>query len=397
MVLRRRPALGAFVGVFAATLLGFLAVGAVLPVLPRYVRGPVGAGDVAVGVVIGAFAFTAIVGRPIGGRLADLRGRRVIVVSGLVIAGIAGALLLVPGGVAWLVFARLVIGLGDGWLFTAGVTWSVDLAPAARRGQAIGLFGLAVWTGLSLGPVIGEALFRLGSYDAVWAFAALSPLAGALLASRLPDTHARGTHAPPRAPLLPRAAVRPGIALALANAGYGTMAGFVVLHLADAGIGSGATVFTAFATSVVLTRLVAGGLPDRIGPGRTAFGAFCAEAVGLVLIGLAGSLAVALAGAVVMGMGFSLLFPSLALIVVRGVDERSRGAALGAFTAFFDLGVGIGAPLAGAIAALTDYPVAFLVAAAFAATGAVVGLLGRPAGGAGERAGRAPEAAYPPG
>src|SRR4051794_41979224 len=63
-------------GVFAAVLCGFLAVGAVLPVLPRYVRGPIGAGDVAVGVVTGAFAFTAVIGRPLGGRLAGARGRR---------------------------------------------------------------------------------------------------------------------------------------------------------------------------------------------------------------------------------------------------------------------------------------------------------------------------------
>lgn len=270
----------------------------------------------------------------------------------------------------------MVVGLGDGWVFTAGVTWSVDLAPEARRGQAIGLFGLAIWTGLSLGPVIGETLFRLGSYDAVWAFAAVSPLAGALLAGRLPDRHTPPARSAGRRELLPRAALRPGVALALANVGYGTMSGFVVLHLADAGVGSGAAVFTAFAASVVITRLIAGRLPDRIGPARTALAAFAAEAVGLAVVALAQSLPVALAGAVVMGMGFSLLFPSLALIVVRRVDERTRGAALGAFTAFFDLGVGLGAPLAGAVAALAGYPAAFLLAAGFAGAGALVGVLG---------------------
>ena len=60
----------------------------------------------------------------------------------------------------------------------------------------------------------------------------------------------------------------------------------------------------------------------------------------------------ALAGAVVMGTGMSLLFPSLALIVTRRVDEERRGAAIGSFTAFFDVGVGLGAPFAGIIASL---------------------------------------------
>jgi nitrate/nitrite transporter NarK len=60
-----------FAGVFVACLLAFLALGSVLPVLPRYVRGPIGSTDLAVGLVTGAFAFTAVVCRPLGGRLAD--------------------------------------------------------------------------------------------------------------------------------------------------------------------------------------------------------------------------------------------------------------------------------------------------------------------------------------
>src|SRR3954471_4257481 len=84
------PALAAAAGVFASTLCAFLAVGAVLPVLPRYVHGPVGAGDVAVGIVVGSFAFAAVVCRPWAGRLADTHGRRPVVVAGLAAMAAAG-------------------------------------------------------------------------------------------------------------------------------------------------------------------------------------------------------------------------------------------------------------------------------------------------------------------
>lgn len=373
---RARPALAAALGVFGATLLGFFAVGVVLPVLPRYVKGPIGAGDVAVGVVVGAFAFTAVVGRPIGGRLADSRGRRKVMVVGLLVTAAAGVLYLLPAGVGGLVFARLVLGIGDGWVFTAGAAWIVDLAPENRRGQAIGMFGLAVWGGLAAGPVLGEAVLSLGGYDAVFAFAAVSPLVGAALAWRVPDAHAPApAHEYGRAPLLPRPVIAPGLALALANVGYGTMSGFVVLMLADRHLGGGAGVFTAFACSVVLTRLVAGHLPDRLGPRVTAAAAGSAEAAGLALLAAAHSTGVAVAGAVVMGMGFSLLFPSLALIVVGRVGDARRGTALGAFTAFFDVGVGVGAPLAGAIAALAGYAAAFWTAAGAAALGTALGVV----------------------
>ena len=369
--LARRPNLTAFAGVFSATLLGFLAIGAVLPVLPRYVTGPLGEGDVWVGVVTGAFAVTAVIGRPIGGRWADRRGRRRVVLCGLLLSSLAGLLYFLPWGVGGLLLARLVLGVGDGWVFTAGLAWTVDLAPQRRRGQAIAMYGLAIWGGLSLGPIAGEAAYALGGFDAVWAFSALSPLAGALVALTVADRRPVSTRRE-RGTFLPAAALRPGAALFLANVGYAALAGFIVLHLAELGVGHGAAVFTTFAAAVVFARLALAWLPDRVGPRATAIAAALGQAAGLAIIAAAGGLAAAVAGALVMGAGFSLLFPSLALLVVERVDEQERGAAMGAFTSFFDLGVGIGAPLAGAVSALAGYPAAFAVAAGCAALSAAL-------------------------
>ena len=363
--------LSAFAGVFGSALLAFLAVGCVLPVLPRYVHGPLRAGDVWVGVVTGAFAFTAVVARPFAGRLADRRGRRAVVGGGALLVATGGALYFVPGGVPSLLLARLVLGAGEGAVFTAGATWVVDLAPVARRGQAIGLFGLAVWGALSAGPLIGEGLFQAGGYSLVWAFATVSPLVGVALALRQPGGEP-AAQALARPPLLPPEVLRPGIALALANVGYAALAGFIVLDLDRLGVGHGAGVFTAFAAAVVGTRLVLGRLPDRFGGRASAIAAGVAEAAGLALIALAGSLAFAVVGAVVMGMGFSTLFPSLALIVVNRAGGDRRGGALGMFTAFFDIGVGLGGPLAGAIAALAGYPAAFWAATVCAGLGAML-------------------------
>jgi len=371
---RRRPNLSAFAGVLCATLTCFLAIGAVLPVLPRYVTDELGGGDLEVGLVTGVFAFTALVGRPFGGRLADRRGRRPVALAGMVFAAAAGLLYLLPFGVPGLVVARLVLGVGQGWVFTAGLAWTVDLAPVHRRGQAIGFYGLGVWGGLSFGPLLGEAARHAGSYELVWALAAALPLAGAALAARLPDRRAdaRAPATPPAGGLLPAEAVRPGLALFLSAVGYAAMAGFVVLHLDELGVGHGAAVFTAFATTVVAARLGFAWLPDHVGAEATAIGAGIAQAIGLTLVAVTDGLALALVGALVIGAGFSLTFPSLALLVVTRVDEARRGAAMGAFTAFFDLGIGLGAPIAGAISALAGYPAAFGAAAGAAAAGALL-------------------------
>jgi MFS family permease len=366
----------AFAGVFTVTFTGLLAVGAVLPVLPRYVHGPLDAGNVAVGVVIGSYAVTGLLLRPFAGRFADRRGRRPAVLAGSLLVAAGGFLYLLPFGVPGLVAARLALGAGEGTVFTAGSAWIVDVAPPDRRGRVIGLYGLAVWSGLSVGPLIGELLLNASGYTLVWLFAGIVPLFGALVASRLPEPSQARASAEEEHPLIAREAVRPGAALALASLGYATVAAFVVLHLDARGIGHGATVFGAFATMVVLTRLVGGDLPDRAGPARVATAAALVDAVGLVTIAIAGNIAVALAGALAMGAAFSLLYPSLSLIVVNDVPETRRGAALGTFTAFFDGGVGLGAPLAGIVAALAGYQAAFIFAAAVALVSAATVVVG---------------------
>jgi MFS family permease len=361
-----RPGI-AFAGVFVVTFCGLVAVGAVLPVLPRFVRGPLDAGNVSVGIVVGSYAITGLLLRPFAGRLADHRGRKPTVLLGSVLVAIGGFMYLLPLGVPGLIAARLVLGAGEGTVFTASSAWVVDLAPPERRGRVIGLYGLSVWAGLSIGPLLGELILHASSYTLVWVFAGAAPLLGALIATRLPDPF---HPAPPleeeHHPLIAREAIRPGIALALASIGYATVAAFVVLHLDARGIGHGATVFGAFATMVVLTRLIGGDLPDRVGPVRVAIVAATVEAIGLATMATAQSIGVALAGALAMGAAFSLLYPSLSLIVVSRVSDRRRGAALGTFTAFFDAGVGLGAPIAGGAAALTSYEGAFLLASAIA-------------------------------
>lgn len=357
----------AFAGVFAVTFCGLVAVGAVLPVLPRFVSGPLDAGNVAVGVVVGSYAVTGLLLRPFAGRLADHRGRKPTVLLGSFLVALGGFMYLLPLGVPGLIAARLVLGAGEGTVFTACSAWVVDLAPPERRGRLIGLYGLSVWAGLSIGPLIGELILHASGYTLVWLFAGAAPLLGALIATRLPDPFHPAPHPEEEHhSLIEREAIRPGVALALASIGYATVAAFVVLHLDARGIGHGAAVFGAFATMVVLTRLIGGDLPDRVGPARVATVAALVEAVGLTTMALAQSLSVALIGALAMGAAFSLLYPSLSLIVVSRVADTRRGAALGTFTAFFDAGVGLGAPLAGSAAALSSYEGAFLLSAAIA-------------------------------
>ena len=87
----------------------------------------------------------------------------------------------------------------------------------------------------------------------------------------------------------------------------------------------------------------------------------------------------ALAGAAVSGLGFSLVFPAIGVEAVKRVPEFNRGTALGVYTAFADVSFFLVGPIAGAIIGFLGYASVFLFAlvSVLAALGIVVVLAGR--------------------
>jgi MFS family permease len=140
----------------------YVALGVVLPALPSHVTGDLGGSTIAVGLAIGAVSLTGVIMRPVGGRIADARGARPVVIGGALAMAGGAALALVGGGIAWLVVTRLVVGAGEGAMMAACVTWLLWLAPPDRRGRAIGHIGLANYTGLTVGPLLATVLPRVG-------------------------------------------------------------------------------------------------------------------------------------------------------------------------------------------------------------------------------------------
>lgn len=364
-----RPALA---GIFGGLFFGFMGLTSVIPVLPSFVRDSFGATDFAVGLAVLATAPTALAARPIAGAMADRHGHRRVMRLGALIVAVGGTLYFLPLGLTGLIAVRLLLGVGEAALFTAGAVWTMSLAPHHRRGQLIGLYGVSMWGGISAGTFLGAALLPLG-YHAVWTFSVVAPLVGLALISSVPPLP--GAEQPTRGGgLLLRPALLPGTALALASAGYAGLAAFIVLHLQARGIGSGVVVLSAFSAVYAGTRLFIGHLPDRLGPRRVATWSGAGEAAGLLIIALAPNLPIAVIGGVIMGIGFSLLHPSLALMVMDLTDKSKQGAALGAYTSFWDLGLSISGPVIGAVAAGFGYPAVFIVGAICATAAVAVAL-----------------------
>jgi predicted MFS family arabinose efflux permease len=105
---------------------------------------------------------------------------------------------------------------------------------------------------------------------------------------------------------------------------------------------------------------------------RVALWSLVVEAIGQALIWGAQHEAVALAGALVTGLGCALVFPALGVEALKRVLPANRGSAMGAFVAFLDIAYGVAGPAAGWVAGLFGYAAVYLFGAASAVLGAAL-------------------------
>ena len=353
-----------FAGLIAAAMTGYLSIGVVIAVLPVYVKDTLGGSDVTVGIVLGAVPVGMLLTRPLAGRVIDSRGPRSVIVVALLAAAVAGALYPLAGSSLTLLPARFLHGAAEACVYTGGLVWVIGIVAPERRGRAIGLYGLCVWSGFTIGPPLGQIAHELGGFNAVWALAAIPPVLGAVVVSRLPAAPAPPEHEG-RRQLLPRGSIKPGIGGGMAGIGIAAINGFVVLLCIDRGFGqaSGAIAIALFAFSTLVGRLVAGGLPDRLGPRRTMMIAVALGGTGQLLIAVAPAWWAVGLGCILFGICWTLLFPALAMLVVDAVEPSQRGAGLAAYSSFFDLGFGVGAPVLGLIASQLGYGALYVTAA----------------------------------
>jgi MFS family permease len=293
-------------------------------------------------------------------------------------AASAGLIVALP----YLMVNRVFMGLGEACFFVGAATMVTDLAPVSRRGEAVSYFSVALWGGLSLGPVAGETILDRTHFDRVWYLAGALAIAAALVATTTKET--RGSEPAPRGPLIHRAAIRPGILLAAGLVGITGFSIFLPLYAPDAGVHDVGIFFLIYGLVVLSVRVFGARLPDTLGPLRAGTIATGSAALGLAVTA-AWQSGVGLAlGTVLVAIGSSFLYPALLLLALDGIPESERGSVVGSFSAFFDLSSGLSGVVLGGIAALSSYQGAY-IAAALIGLGALVLLrtgFGRPAAGA---------------
>ncbi|BEP34667.1 MFS transporter [Variovorax sp. V59] len=368
--LETRSAFTGLAPVVLAVFLGFLAISVPLAALALQVRDRLGFGAATVGWAIGLQSLATLLTRHQAGTLCDQRGPRAAVLFGLPLAacsglayGLSNALPIDPAAkLAVLLLGRLVAGVGESLFLTGLMSWGIARVGAARTGQVMSWTGIAIYAALGLGAPLGLAVQASHGFTGVGVAALLAPMLAWVIAARLPAVAAAGGQRVPFHRVL-GLIWRPGLVLALATVPYAAMAAFLTLDYAAHGWPHAGTALLGFGAAYVFVRLAGSGLPDRFGATRVAVGSLIFEAVGQVLVSCAATPAMAVCGATLTGLGFSLVFPAMGVLATRSVPPQQRGRAVGNFIAFADIAMGVTGPAVGIATQWLGITAAFLVGA----------------------------------
>ena len=364
------------VSIVLFTFIGYLNIGIPLAVLPGYVHDNLGYGTVIAGLVISVQYLATLLSRPYASRIIDNQGSKRAVMYGLAGCGLSGVFMLISSwlsalpalSLASLLVGRLVLGSAESLVGSGSIGWGIGRVGAHNTAKVISWNGIASYGAIAIGAPLGVMMVRhWGMWSMGASIVALAAL-GLLLAwpklaapivagVRLPFLHVLGRVFPH------------GMGLALGSIGFGTIATFITLYYATNHWENAVLCLSLFGASFISARLLFGNLINRIGGFRVAIACMSVETVGLLMLWLAPDPTVALAGAALSGFGFSLVFPALGVEAVNLVPASSRGAAVGAYSLFVDLSLGITGPLVGAVAAGFGFASIFLFAALAAFTG----------------------------
>jgi MFS family permease len=376
-------ALAALFPIMATVFVAFLVIGTAMPVLPLYVHRGLGFGTFPVGLVAGSQFAAAIISRVWAGRHADARGPKIAVMTGLMVAAVAGLIYLLslefanaPAiSVTILLLGRALLGVGESFIITGAQSWGLAILGLQNTGRVLAWVGSAMFAAFALGAPAGSALYAGYGFIAIALATTVLPLGTLLLVAPLPRVPS-AARAPARLVNVMTAVWVPGVASALSSVGFGAITAFSALLFVARGWAAWPA-FTVFATAFILARLSLGHLADRFGGANVALVCALVEAAGLGLIWLSPSLAPALIGAALTGFGYSLVYPAFGVEAVRSAPPQSRGLAMGGYTAFLDVALGFGTPALGLVADFTGLGMVFVgsMLAAVAAAGIAAAIL----------------------
>ena len=350
--------------------------------LPKFLAVELGADAATIGSISAVSLLASVLFMPFIGVQIDRHGRRLFVGLGALLFALASAGFLFVDRVGPLLWAlRTLQGLAWPLFYLALSTFATDIAPKARMGQAIGVFGAIMIATNALGPALAEWGARNFGWRVVFAATVVAALLAALLAWFLREQHR--PQARHETTTMLELLHRPGlkrvlVVTVMVGWTFSSMFTFHQPWALASGYEQVSTFLVAFAACAMVVRVGVGSIADRVGRMRVAQATLLLYVVAPLSLIWLPSVGLAVPGGL-LGIAHGMFFPALNAVAVEYALESERGKAMAAYNGAFNVGFAAGSYLLGYLAILTSFPTIFLISTVICAVAFVLLVTKRPA------------------
>jgi MFS family permease len=345
---------------FAAGLFFWSGLASLLPTLPLYIEH-IGASKQEIGIVMGSFAIGMLLFRPAMGTLADIRGRKIVLLIGMSAGAIAPLGYLFIKTILPLMVIRAFHGISIAAFATAYITLVSDLAPEHRRGEIVGYMSLVSPLGVGIGPAIGGFVQVTIGYTPLFLLSAALCSLGLLCI--IPIVNPPVIKKPNNSKndnflqilISPRVRI-PAIVLLLSGLTLGSLHTFISLFIKSTGVDLNAGLFfTAAAVSSFSCRLFTGKASDQYGRGLFVTISLIAYTLSIICVWQANNSFMFLLGALMEGAASGTLIPMISVLMTDRALPHERGRIFGVSLMGFDIGLAVAGPIFGTFAQTLGY------------------------------------------
>ena len=128
-----------------------------MPLLPVY-ASDLGASGLYIGFIFGSFSLSRTLFLPYFGRLSDRKGRKKLIIGGLLAYAFVSIAFIYATNVEILVGIRFIQGIASSMMMPVIQAYVGDITPQGREGFTMGIFNMSIFFGLSIGPIIGGGI-----------------------------------------------------------------------------------------------------------------------------------------------------------------------------------------------------------------------------------------------
>jgi len=355
-----------------------------LPVLPLYLIDTFHSSKSDVGLILSCYTVAALAVRPFSGFLADKFDRKPVYLLAYALFVLVFIGYPLVETVLLFTLMRVIHGLTFGMVTTAGNTLIVDIMPSSRRGEGLGYFGIANNLSLAIGPMVGLMLHELtASYDLIFYSALLCGVLGFFFASQIHVPIKQKFESEPlsfdRFFLIK--GFKAGLCLLLLAIPYGITTSYVALYAKDIHImGSMGFFFSLMAVGLIVSRTFSGTLVDKGKIPQVITGGTIIVALAFYIFSSLGAVSTAnlplssflfFSVALLLGVGYGMLFPAYNTLFVNLAPNNRRATASSTYLTSWDIGIGIGLVSGGNMAEFSGFPMTYFVGATLVAMSAL--------------------------